>query len=1016
MRPTHLILALCLTLPFVASSFATPLPDIVSPDNLNPSRGASRFTPFVTGPATPIHSFYNDDLEISFWHGPADMTFDFAKNDVWDRRYLADGKHVITLADIRRVCFSDDPAIPALLSSPNGMQGCALGIPNTPNALYPAYDFPCPKPVGQLILRCHDLASADPQTGWTAGSSAASGMTARASAGPARGGLFSFLHRTKNLFVVRAEYSGLTQPLRVDLYRHRDTTPEHNSMMGLCHFGGTTGYDYSQDRGNGPIADPVAGADGKFFWIRQVFPADKTFPHGFESVMMARVVGVPSTTSAQDHVTGAGVKSTVHPIPDADVSTVQGYLKELRLAAQRVNDAPYGSLASATISAPDPSFTLYLAVVTTRDSADPLAAARKLLTDAEAAGPDAALQQTISATRPQISSWLLSRVPHYNATSCTFADATPWHGDYHWNETYMGDSVVAGDLDAIEQRLRLCLDLLPALRRNAREMYGLGGLAFSLVHYPIKTDRVVYSNVVWELGAENTALMLQAFWQRYQCTQDLAFLKRAYPLIADAARFYCAYVTRGDDGLYHVVPTVSQEHRGLTPRFALNRDSVGSLSFLRYHLKAALAASDLLGLDAADRPRWHEVLDHLAPYPTLQTPQGPVFCDVAGAPDILNYNITANLVMTLWAEDISMDSAPDLVALARRSYDAIPDKEHSSRGGYLQQIAMSLGILKTSFLTPQGRVLSWPGRIHLYAGLPDGASCNDQFSGLLAMGGFEVAADHHDRDVRSVRITSVAGHVCRVKNPWPSSDVAVLALPSRDVIPHKMDGDTIVFPTRAGATYALLGGPDFAKASLRFARDENVIGAWSFSGPDAANPHPAKLVGAASLRTADGATFLHLTGDAQYASVDRFPALDFAPEESFAIEVRFRTPAGPPPFILPLVCSMSTKQYCLTLFNGRADLYLSSPAGDIISRVTGTSILTDGRWHTVRAVRDVAAGVLRMSVDGAEEATAADTTAGDFACTAPLTIGAYLWGDHTRYAAADFASATLTSLGHLTPR
>ena len=91
MRPTHLILALCLTLPFVASSFATPLPDIVSPDNLNPSRGASRFTPFVTGPATPIHSFYNDDLEISFWHGPADMTFDFAKNDVWDRRYLADG-------------------------------------------------------------------------------------------------------------------------------------------------------------------------------------------------------------------------------------------------------------------------------------------------------------------------------------------------------------------------------------------------------------------------------------------------------------------------------------------------------------------------------------------------------------------------------------------------------------------------------------------------------------------------------------------------------------------------------------------------------------------------------------------------------------------------------------------------------------------------------------------------------------------------------------------------------------
>ncbi len=991
------------------------LPDAVGAANVDPNRGALPGTPFVTGPATPIQSFYNDDLEISFWRGPTDMTFDLAKNDVWDRRYLAAGKHVITLADIRRVCFGDAQAT-SVLSSPNSLQGCTLGIPNTPNALYVAYDFPCPKPVGQLIVRCPDLSSADPATDWTAGATPGAGMTARATAGSARGGIFAFLQRTRNVFVVRGEYSGLTQPLRIDLFRHRDTTPEHNSIMGLCHFGGSTGYDYSQDRGNGPIADPTAGADGKFFWIRQVFHADKTFPNGFEYVMMARVVGAASTTAAQDHVTGAGVKSTVHPIPDADSATVVGWLKELRMAAERVDDSPYGSLASATISAPDPSFTIYLAVVTTRDAADPLAAARKLLTDTEAAGPDAAFAQAITATRPQISSWLLSRVPHYNATSCTFADTTPWHGDYHWNETYLGDSVVAGDLDAVEQRLRLCLDLLPALRRNAREMYGCDGLAFSLVHYPIKTDRVVYSNVVWELGLENTALMLQAFWQRYQCTQDLAFLKRAYPLIADAARFYCAYVTHGDDGFYHVVPTVSQEHRGLTAKFALNRDSVGALSFLKYQLKAALAASELLDRDTADRPRWRDVLDHLAPYPTLQTPAGPVFCDVAGAPDILEYNITANLIMTLWAEDISMDSPPDLLALARRSYDAIPNKERSQRGGYLQQIAMNLGILKTPCLTPQGRVLSWPGRIHLYAGVPTGMSINDQFSGLLAMGGFEVSAAHRGTDVRSVRITSRAGRVCRVKNPWPSSDVAVLALPSRDVVSHKMDGDTLVFPTRAGATYALLGGPDLAAANLRFARDEKVVGRWTFLGPDAANPHPAKLVGGAALATVRGETFLHLTGDAQYASVDRFPALDFAPGESFAVEARFRVPAGPPTYILPLVCSMAEKQYCLTLLNGRADLYLSSPAGDIISHVSGTSILTDGQWHTVRAVRDVAAGVLRISVDGAEEATAADMTSGDFTCTAPLTVGAYLWGDHTRYAQADFASATLTSLGHLTPR
>jgi len=299
--------------------------------------------------------------------------------------------------------------------------------------------------------------------------------------------------------------------------------------------------------------------------------------------------------------------------------------------------------------------------------------------------------------------------------------------------------------------------------------------------------------------------MLQPFWHIFQYTQDKEFLsKRAYPMMREGALFYADYVKKGDDGCYHVVPTTSQEHWGFTPKFRLNRDSVGALSFVKYHLKACIQAAEILSVDTDKREEWREIVEHLAPYPTLTTDQGPVFCDVRDAPRLLNYNNTANLIMVLWAEDISLDSPPKLLEMARRSYRAIPDKERSVRKGYLRQIRLYLGMSEKLDLSPQGRVLSWPGRIHLYAGVPKGRAVNDQFSGLLAIGAFEVSAAHVGKNIRRVQIKSRVGGPCRVKNPWQPEDVLVMEGNSREIVNHHMDGDTIVFDTQPGRTYSLL--------------------------------------------------------------------------------------------------------------------------------------------------------------------------------------------------------------------
>jgi len=977
-------------------------PPVLRTLDVRPDRGNVAGSAFLTGPACEIKRLYNEDLEISFWRGPSPFVFSLAKNDVWDRRYFGDDKRAITIDDVRRVCLEfrghdPNPVRPDWVMPPQTRQS-DLGLPNAPHALYLAYDFPCPKPVGQLRLRCPDIEGAE----WTAGEAASDTLVATAQKGDAKAALWAWLHRAQNLLVVRGEYAGLSQPLAIELFRHQDTAPPNNSVDAIAHYNGDAGYDYSQDKDNGPLPHPESGADGRFFWVRQRFHAEKTFPQGFEYVMMAALDGPPYATDAQQRVTGAGEPFTVHPVTDEQARQLAGYQKELRIAAQRVNDSPSGSLATATVTAPGASFTLHLTVVTTRDAKDPLAAARSRLEAALRKGADALAEESRSVSDEDFRKWRNSRVMHYNATSCTYADQTPWHGDYHWNEGQFTDTIVLGQADTLEQRLLLFEEMLPMLQRNAREVYHCPGLAFSLVHYPIKSDRVVYSNVTWEWGIENTALMLQPFWEVFQYTQDVEFLrKRAYPMLREGARFFAAYVTKEADGYYHVVPTVSQEHWGFSPGLKLNRDSVGALSFAKYHLKACVEASEILGVDAEEREQWREIATHLAPYPTLDTPDGPVFCDVRGAPQLLNYNITANLVMVLWAEDISLDSDPALLELARRSYNALPDKEHSMRPGYLSQIRLFLGMLDEPYLSPQGRVLSWPGRIHLYAGVPAGASVNDSFAGHLAVGGFEVSAAHSGTEVRNVRITSRAGKTCRLRNPWAPSEVKIVRLPSHDPVAHRVENDTLVFETVRGVAYRIYGGTELPLAEKRFVKEERILGRWTFDReqggviPDeSGNGHDAKLVGEAKV--VDGA--LQLPGGESYARTDRTPAFDFTPDQGFAIEARIRLPVTAPTYMVPILCSMDLKQYCFMVSEGKLRLYLSSPRGDVYSFATGKTLLTDDRWHTVRGERNVAEGTIDLYVDGRLEASAPDATEGDFASSAPLTIGAYLWGDHSRYA------------------
>jgi hypothetical protein len=60
----------------------------------------------------------------------------------------------------------------------------------------------------------------------------------------------------------------------------------------------------------------------------------------------------------------------------------------------------------------------------------------------------------------------------------------------------------------------------------------------------------------------------------------------------------------GDDGKFHVIPTVSTENWGFTVDYRLNKDCIMDLALSRFVTKATVEAWRVLELDAGERAKW----------------------------------------------------------------------------------------------------------------------------------------------------------------------------------------------------------------------------------------------------------------------------------------------------------------------------------------------------------------------------------------------------------------------------
>lgn len=334
------------------------------------------------------------------------------------------------------------------------------------------------------------------------------------------------------------------------------------------------------------------------------------------------------------------------------------------------------------------------AVVTSREAADPKAAAIKLAGDALAAAPGALIsgheavweqfwtKSGLELDDPQLrSTWYRNLyftrcVVRPGAVSpglfaSLVGDGPAWHGDYHTNyniqSTYW--AVYSSNHPELSEPYdRLIVDYMPRARWLCKQMFGFEGAYIPHVLFAFEPPpeacqgptRRQYIHHVWGWTLGVTGFSAQPVWWHYKYEPSREFLAQtAYPVVRDIADFQANFIEaceKSGDGKVVLAPTVSPEHWGWTKRFERNRNGAFCLGMFRYLFAAAIEGAQTLGCDADRVARWSKAAALLPDYP-LSADEPPVVVDVQGAPPI-GYNISVPAtpvfpgdVVTFWSAE-----------------------------------------------------------------------------------------------------------------------------------------------------------------------------------------------------------------------------------------------------------------------------------------------------------------------------------------------------------------------------
>lgn len=691
----------------------------------------------------------NAMIGMSIWGPDHQPAISIGRSDSYDRRWYGNEYPVVTRQEVIEAALSGDPArLDSLRKLCAGRQ-------------YGAYPhFPAPKPVGQAILFLPGGKPAGWSTDVAAGDDGARILQCHCGQGEIH--LCIYVHKRRNLIVIEGSQKGFDErELALRLYRHNDSPKWRKSE----------GYDYDADikagRNIAPLPRPEVGTDEDAIWLRQDFYADRTFPEGFAVGVFGCVQGArPVGMQVNVQETGLGTPAE-GPYEGYNGGPI-GFGSYLATEWNYMNALP-GSAATMRVKLDRPHFRILLPVLSTNDGTDLRRTQKELMAEIGGLSPEALAGDSRNATEAERAGSYLFRqdLPISSIFSSKFcvSDKAAWHGDLHFNEWASNfpfyDYFPLKSAAFLEPYFQMIEANIPAARAFAREVFGCKGAAWSVASFPMLLDRLPQTNLDWDYSMEMTGLVMQPFWLSYLYNMDRRFLEeRAYPVIREGAVFYTDYLTLEKDGLYHIFPCVSSEHIPLQPYLKYNRDAIAALSMVKFILNASIEAARTLNVDESLVRQWEEIMAHLAPYPTENTPDGQRFVDVAGARLMTMYNIPQPLFPVFYGNDIGLASPQDDIDKAKRSLKGIILNSTGAHWHHVYRAKIRLGLWYGGEIGCENLLQSHQGPLFFFPAVPSGYTGG--FKDHRARGAFLVSAEMKEGCWQWARIRSPASRRCRV--------------------------------------------------------------------------------------------------------------------------------------------------------------------------------------------------------------------------------------------------------------
>ncbi|MEI6655279.1 MAG: hypothetical protein WCP45_10955 [Verrucomicrobiota bacterium] len=510
-------------------------------------------------------------------------------------------------------------------------------------------------------------------------------------------------------------------------------------------------------------------------------------------------------------------------------------------------------------SQPGPTFTLQpgqkvtvaVAMQSSFDGKDPLAAARMLALDLNADKLKALEEQhrqwwrafwarslveigdPVLEQRYYLSNYVMgsgSRDPEFPQGLFglwTTDDDPRWAGDYHLNYNYQAQFYGLYSSNHIEQADTFEAPVLAFMERGraaAKELLKTRGVYY-VVGIGAKGVQSCKPNTY--LGQKsNAAYCLANMAMRWYHTYDAAYAKKVYPFVLEVANFWEDYLKFENDRYVIYDDAIQEDHA------ATDFNPIVSLGLVRTTFELATELSKALGVDAARHEKWQHILKHLSAFPTQEKNGATVFRYTEKGTDWLEGN-TVGIQHIYPAGAIGPDSAPELLEIARntiRVMDRWIDGNGMSsiyaaaiRVGYDPEIILKElthmvatvgdtngftkgnvhGVENCSIVPNAINEMLCTGHGHVLRVFPVWPKNKDaRFQDIRTWDAFLVSSALKGGTVQSVKIFSEMGRPCTLVNPWPGKTIDVYRDGKKSAT---LKGERVVLKTEAGATLVLVG-------------------------------------------------------------------------------------------------------------------------------------------------------------------------------------------------------------------